>query len=205
MSITKKEDLISLIIDKEWTLFDKVEGIDGRASCQDDKPTFYIMRGAQFAAWDTPTLESYYIDLCQAEMAGRNLLSEKYAYMMEFTMPEAYEKLKHLLPVPDAEKQALLADILAVLMRQTEAFMREYPKFLRISRPVYTEQDGLDTSIETYELGEMKTYSTVTLSLYYKHICEMEAQGQRIVYQIMENTAKAYGYESLEHVERTLA
>ncbi|MDY2738998.1 MAG: DUF4125 family protein [Acidaminococcus sp.] len=37
--------LIQRIIEREWTLFDEVHNIGGRASCQDDRETFFIMRG----------------------------------------------------------------------------------------------------------------------------------------------------------------
>ena len=41
----EKMKLIQRLIEREWTLFDKVRNIGGRASCQDDRKTFFIMRG----------------------------------------------------------------------------------------------------------------------------------------------------------------
>ena len=40
----EKMKLIQRLIEREWTLFDKVRNIGGRASCQDDRKTFFIMR-----------------------------------------------------------------------------------------------------------------------------------------------------------------
>lgn len=204
MGQSRFNQLIDNIVDKEWYYFDKVEGMGGRAPCQDDQQTFYIMRTVQFCAWNIATLESYYADLCQAEQEGRNLLTEKYAYMLEYTMPGEYDKLKHLLPEIDEKKQELLSRIHALFMRQTETFMHKYPKFLKISRPVYSKEDGFNTSIETYQLGELKTYSSKTLRHYLQHIQALENNGIRIVDVIMDNTAKAYGYNSTEQVERLL-
>lgn len=80
-------DLIDLVIDKEWKMFDRVQNEGGRASCQNDPATFRIMRASQFMTWPEDLLRSYLADLEHAERAGRNLLTEKYAFMMEYTLP----------------------------------------------------------------------------------------------------------------------
>ena len=41
-------DIIQQIVDIEWAFFDQVQNIGGRADCQDDYPTFLIMRKRQF-------------------------------------------------------------------------------------------------------------------------------------------------------------
>ena len=79
----EKMKLIQRLIEREWTLFDKVRNIGGRASCQDDRKTFFIMRGSQFLSWNVPLLESYENDLRAAQAEGRNLLAEKYGYRPE--------------------------------------------------------------------------------------------------------------------------
>ena len=93
-----KEQLIEKIVELEWQQFQKVQNEGGRASCQDNRPTFNIMRTSQFLVWKMEILESYYQDLQDAESKGWNLLTEKYARMMESTAPVQYEQLKERLP-----------------------------------------------------------------------------------------------------------
>ena len=47
---TPKDGLINRIIELEWDMFDKVTNTGGRAACQDDEWTFYVMRFSQFSA-----------------------------------------------------------------------------------------------------------------------------------------------------------
>lgn len=192
---------IETLITKEWNMFTNVQNIGARASCQDDFDTFYIMRASQFEAWDVPTLRSYLKDLERAEMEGRNLPAEKYGYMMESTDPASFEKVKGLIPAVGAEKEALVEGILSVFLKQTEYFFEMHPVFVDGSRPLYKTGDVYFTSIETYTMGELKTYSEETLKAYLAHIRSLESEGKSIVYMIYENTVRHYGYESIEAME----
>ena len=49
--MTKKERFIEAVVDIEWIQFQQVHNEGGRASCQDDRETFEIMRKSQFLAW----------------------------------------------------------------------------------------------------------------------------------------------------------
>ncbi len=84
----KKENLIQM----EWQQFYQVHNEGGRASCQEDPKTFAIMRRSQFTAWPEALVDSYTADLEAAEEVGRNLLTEKYAWMME-DYAEKYPRL----------------------------------------------------------------------------------------------------------------
>ena len=77
-----KKEYTASIIRMEWELFDKVQNIGGRASCQDQWSTFQIMRSSQLLAWTPELLSSYQNDLLEAKAAGRNPLSEKYGYII---------------------------------------------------------------------------------------------------------------------------
>ena len=65
---TPKDGLINRIIELEWDMFDKVTNTGGRAACQDDEWTFYVMRFSQFSALSEAMLQSYkqdpYIPSC---------------------------------------------------------------------------------------------------------------------------------------------
>ena len=99
--MSKKDDLVSKIIEREWDMFQNVENIGGKASCQQDYQTFEIMRYSQAMSWSEETLESYLKDLQKAQKNKRNLLTEKYARMMESTSPLEYAQIESLLPPLD--------------------------------------------------------------------------------------------------------
>ena len=63
----ERRELERQIVEKEWLMFQQVQGVNGRAACQDDWTTFLIMRLSQFEGWDTDVLESYFEDIVQAE------------------------------------------------------------------------------------------------------------------------------------------
>ena len=99
-----EQELVRKIAEAEWRMFDAVNrGTGLRASCQEDPETFFIMRTSQAEAWTEALRESYYADLLAAEAEGRNLLTEKYARMMESTDPAAFAQIRELLPPVDEE------------------------------------------------------------------------------------------------------
>ena len=114
------------IVAEEWRQFQLVQNEGGRASCQDDFPEFQRQRESQFKAWPQQLLDSYYQDLLDAAQQGRNLLTEKYAYMMRETAPERFAAMEHLLPPVDGEKRALVEEIVAAHLEWAEAFAAEF-------------------------------------------------------------------------------
>ena len=79
------QTMIETIIEIEWEMFQHTENMGGRASCQDDFETFYIMRGSQYANWTDEMRECWLSFLKQSQAEGRNLVAEKYGRMMQFT------------------------------------------------------------------------------------------------------------------------
>ena len=88
-----RDDLMSEIIKLEWEMFSHVSNVGGPASCQLRPDTFKIMRKSQAATWPDELLTSYLEDLKAATRDGRNIMTEKYARMMESTFPEEYRTL----------------------------------------------------------------------------------------------------------------
>ena len=198
-----KKALIQAILDLEWPMFHNVNGEDGpKADCQNDHPTFIGMRTAQFDAWDEATLASYLEDLQAAKAAGRNLDTEKYIHMMRSTYPLKYEELKKQCVFPDQEGLDYAEKITDKMIEQTVALFDTYPYVAGSGRPLRSQEDwGGVTSIETYQKGELYTYSTRTLKLLWEHMQRLEAQGVSIARIILENGIKYYGYKNLEEAE----
>lgn len=196
---------IDSIINLEWKQFDQVQNHGGRASCQDDWETFSIMRKSQYMAWTDELLESYYKDLTEAEDKGWNLITEKYARMMESTAPEEYEVLKDKLPSRTVERLALQEEIIKIQVRWVEEFAKKYPNVSGNGRNIYTEEDNLyNTSYETYLRGEIGIYSEKTIALYRQFIYNLQAEGKNLAQCIIENTVKQYGYKDLDDTEKNL-
>lgn len=195
-------EIIEKIVGLEWKQFDKVINEGGRAGCQDDFETFSIMRKSQYIAWNEELLESYLDDLQQAEKVGRNLIMEKYARMMQSTAPQKYSELQDSLPVLDEERIKIQEEIIRIQMTWMEDFAREFPNMAGRARRLHTyEDDEYDTSYETYLRGELGTYSDNTFVLYGRFIASLAKEGRNLAYDIMGNTARLYGYDSLEAAE----
>lgn len=196
---TEKDPLIAAIIGAEWQMFDKVQNEGGRAACQNDARTFAIMRYSQFAPLPQDVLESYRDDLEQAAQVGRNLLAEKYAYMMEYTDPATFDRtLRDHLPAVSAYKQELCARIANRLIRDEQQFAARYPALHAQGRPTEGAQAD-DVSVHVYALGELKTYSERTLERYDAWLRAHPEENISInVHRVM---VQLYGYDSLEAAE----
>jgi hypothetical protein len=205
MANTPSELLVETLVETEWAMFQNVHNEGGRAGCQDDFPTFQAMRTAQFAAWSEETARSYLEDLEEAQAQGRNLLAEKYFHMMKVTAPEEYAAGLDKVRLPDEEQLALIDQIMALQLPQTQALREKYPLVGEAGRPLYAAEDRpWDMSVETYQRGEYATYSARTLSLLYAHIKELSEQGVSFAQRVLENSVCSYGYESLAQAEATL-
>ena len=192
-----KDPLLNDIIDREWNMFQKVENIGGRAYCQDQRDEFYVNRYSQHNALSEDTLRSYQNDLIRAEAEGRNLIMEKYAYMMEFTEPEYYQaKLKAYLPVLDHRKANLIAGIISRQLAGYQEYAARYPAMAGAGRPA--EDMPGETSIRQYSVGEYRTYSTGTLELVLRDVMAMENP----VIEIQKTLITFYGFSDLDEAER---
>ena len=198
----KKEELIKT----EWEFFQKVENEGGRASCQEDPKTFFIMRRSQFAPWPEDLTDSYGRDLRRALEEGRNPLAEKYAWMMKSTAPEAFEKIRHHLPEVTEYSERVIEQIVERHLAWMEDYGKRYPKLASGNRALRSSQDSAyETSFETYLRGELCTYSENTLLLYLSFLKELEREGKSLSLLIMDSMVKAYGYAGLEDAEARLS
>jgi len=200
-----KMDFVEKIVELEWKQFDKVKNEGGRADCQDNWNTFSIMRKSQYLAWPQDLLQSFCNDLEVAGNKGWNLIMEKYARMMESTAPDRYEELKKDLPELSEDRIAIQEEIIKIQVGWMETFAEKYPKMAVNARTIHTSEDTpYNTSYETYLRGELGTYSERTFLLYGRFIAGLCKEGKNLAYEIMNNTAKLYGYESVEDAEEKL-
>ena len=199
-----KDELINQIIETEWKMFDLVRNEGGRAACQDDAWTFYVMRYSQHHVFSEAALSSYRQDLTLARQEGRNLITEKYAYMMEFTEPDYFDRnLKDQLPRISPEKQRLVDSAANLMIRFEREFEERYPAFADRGRPLTGIGSG-DVSFHIYAIGELKTYSDRTLELYLADLRNAVSNKENPSIAIHEMTAQFYGYKSLDYAEAKL-
>jgi len=196
------EQVLRDILDLEWEMFHSVQGIDGPAACQQDRKTFEIMRSSQLRGWKDEVAESYLDDLRQAKARGRNLMTEKYARMMEYTSPCEYRRIAPNLPPLSAEAVSLIERIAQISVRWMEELVAKYPHVGAQGRAVRNSGDtAYSPSFETYTRGELATYGVRTLELLEKHYLDMAAAGENPAEVILRHTVAQYGYASLERAE----
>ena len=197
--------IIESIIQLEWEMFQNVRNTGGRAGCQDDWETFYIMRKSQFSLWEKELLCSYERDLLDGKGVGRNLIMEKYAYMMESTVPEEYRKIAENLPKISEEKEKLIEGIISIQVSWREEMAGEYPQLSGQARIVHTAEDTAeDISFETYLRGELKTYSMETLVRYGQLVAAYAGNGKNMVEEIIARTVRLYGYSDMRQAENAV-
>lgn len=192
---------IDEIVSMEWELFTNLKNEGGRASCQDNKPEFEINRKSQFEAWGENVVNSYYNDLITASNEGRNLLFEKYAFMMEYTHFSEFEKIKNYLPFQDEKKLKVISLIENIIMKWEEEFREKYPNISKNARPMENVNEGELASARVYLIGEHKSYSYITNLYFYDYIKNLD---YNLVEKIFLNIAKKKSYNSLEEFENFL-
>lgn len=204
-NLANRTIIADAIVEYEWAAFDKTQNAGGRANCQDDWQTFSIMRRSQYYSWPMELLQTVYADFVEADKNGRNVISEKYGYMMESTFPGEFEKIKSLLPPVDEDKKEIIENIVSIQVAMMEDFAEKYPHLAGNARSIHTSEDTpYLTSYETYLRGELKTYHPDSLSMYGRFVAILAANGENIAKKTMNMTAFLYGYESLEKAEERL-
>lgn len=199
-------EIIDEIINLEWEMFQKVENIGGRASCQNDYETFFIMRFSQYGSWDQKMIEAYLDFVKSCQRSGRNLVSEKYARMMKYTNPEYYEKeLSAYLPEVSYAQRIFIDEIVLQMIIWEKAFSDKYPKLSAASRPISSEEDSKGfTSMETYARGELETYPLELLALYCEYIKKLKKNDKSLSVINQNIMVHLYGYESIEEAEQSI-
>lgn len=194
---------VERLAELEFRTFDKVQGMGGRAACQDDWETFSIMRRSQYLPWEEELLEQWLAAFQAAADAGRNLIMEKYARMMESTDPAEYAAFADQLPALSPEFIRLREAIIAIQIPWMEEFAAQYPHLASRARVIHTAEDSpAQTSYETYLRGELSVYPFEVLYGYGRWVVSLHQAGENLTCLTMAETVRAYGYGSLEDAER---
>lgn len=197
-----RTQLVQQIIDIEWDMFSSVQNTGGKASCQNDRDDFVIMRKSQFSIWADDTLESYLGDLIKARQDHRNLMSEKYGFMMESTFPDEFAQIADQLPVIAPEAVQLIEDIVGQHVIWKEELDKKYPVLGSLGRAARSAGDRMGMpSLETYMRAELKTYSAATLALVHRDTMEHREQGQNDAMATLLAQVQQCGFASLEEAE----
>ena len=194
---------IQKIINTEWDMFQQVDNIGGRADCQDDFETFYIMRRSQYDNWTTEMVDAYSDFAARSQEEGRNLVSEKYARMMAYTDLHYFNKhLRDKLPAVPAKNFRLINRIVERLICWEEEMARRYPKLAGTARPIRSSEDKYGfTSMETYARGELETYPEELLALYCQYVDDLWDEGISLSRKNLQTMVSMYGYDSIDEAE----
>lgn len=200
-------DLVEEVIRHEWDQFQRTENEGGRAACQGNWPMFHQMRASQFMTWPEDLLRSYLDDLTEADMAGRNLVTEKYARMMASTAPDEYrERIEPFIPRLSGTRIADQERVIAVQVAWARDFRERYPKLGAAMRVLTTAEDTPeDTSFETYLRGELGTYSDRTLARYAAMVEDLRDAGRNLTEETVLNTVRLGGFADLDEAEAAQA
>lgn len=200
----QSEQLAEEITKLEWDQFQFTHNEGGRANCQGNWSTFHIMRMSQFLAWPRELQESYKQDLEIANKENRNLITEKYARMMESTAPDIFERTikPYIKPILDPQKSDQ-EQIIRTQVAWAADFRERYPHLGLHMRVLRTSEDTEEnTSFETYLRGELSTYSNATFAKYQRFVEKLQSQNLNLTQIIILNTVRMYGYDSLDSAER---
>ncbi|WP_156285723.1 DUF4125 family protein [Oceanivirga salmonicida] len=196
-----KEKIIKEILEKEWELFTNLKNTGGRANCQDNKEEFYNTRLSQWENLSRDINYSYLRDLNETIKQGRNLLFEKYAYMMEYTHKDEYDKIKDYLPAVDERNEKVIEKIENIVMEWERQFYNKYPKFCKNVRSMEEIKENDIAPAKVYLIGEHKSYSYTTNLLYLQYIKSLD---YNLVEKIYQTLVAKKGLPNLDELEGSL-
>lgn len=174
--IPERPALVEEIVEREWEMMRAVVS-DGRSLCQERPGTFRAMRRISHSVLSRDTLASYLGDLRNAQVEGRNLVTEKYA-RMEGQIP----------PVSDCP---LIPRIVAIESAWMKALCAAFPLTLQAAAGYFAR----------YEACELETYSDATLTLLYRDVLAGRAAGRNLVRERYEDLFRDLGQGTLADVE----
>lgn len=200
-----REKVIDEIVNLEFEAFDKVQNVGGRAECQNNFPTFYVMRKSQYLTWTDDMLIAIKELWLYNKKKGWNMITEKYGRMMESTAPEEYEQIKANFPEKSERTIQIVNQIAKIQVEWMKDFALKYPKLASNARDITSDADDIDNaSYETYLKGELLTYSEELLNMYARFVVDLYKNGKNLAEMTIENTVRMQGYDSLDEAEAAI-
>lgn len=180
----KDREVLQKILELEWEFFDKVNGLNGRAVCQDDSYMFIVMRLAQHLLFSKETRLSILNDYEAMKIEGVNPIEGKYARMMKYTDEKMYEKNLSMLPNVSPIKRQKIMDLIKLFEKSLVEIKSELPNTIKNTRPF--ENTGKSISSLSYFYAELTFFSYRTLRLMKKDVIAMN--NPTCVERIFQNT-----------------
>ncbi len=174
--IAERDVLTREIVEREWEMMRAVVS-DGRSLCQERPGTFRAMREMSHSVLSRDTLASYLGDLRNAQVDGRNLVTEKYARMGG--------------QIPPLSACPLIPRIVAIESAWMEALCTAFPITLQAAVTYFAR----------YEACELETYSDATLTLFYRDVLAAREAGRNLVRERYEHLFRKLGQGTLAEVE----
>ncbi len=168
---SSRDTIIQAIVNIEEAMFDRVTNEGGRASCQDQLKTFRMMREIVQVAHSNAFLNEYLKFLTEAQEAGRNLMTEKYAIMQGLIPKDLNDTMEY---------------IVSTEMAWMEEIKKQYPNLFK--------KEG---RFRDYLEGEIQTFSDECVHLYYQEIVEAEMAKKNLVRVRYEKLYELLGRGSL--------
>lgn len=196
-----KDELLNKIVSVEWEMFSAVKAIDSGSSptCQEDKQSFIIMRCSNFSPWPDTLLSHYLEFIVSAQTQERNVITEKYAFMMRSTDPDAYSNIKNQLPeVPEVSRR-LIEKCISIHLNWKKELDQRHPSLKQIGRVLESSADTRErTSIETYLRGELSTYPLSLLEEYCLFLDNLLAHERNGAEEVLTETVRLLGFSSIK-------
>ncbi len=174
--IPERDALVEDVVEREWEMMRAVVS-DGRSLCQERPGTFRAMREMSHSVLSRDTLASYLGDLRNAQVAGRNLVTEKYA-RMEGQIP----------PVSDCP---LIPRIVAIESAWMSELCAAFPLTFQAAAGNFAR----------YASCELETYSDTTLTLLYRDVLGAREARRNLVRERYQSLFEKLGQGTLADVE----
>lgn len=178
--------VVDKIVKYEWEMLLKTNSQQQHLECKNNKYMFFLMRKSQWSVYPLDIQAAYLRDIHQAIATGRNLMIEKYAYMMEHTDPSSFAQLKDRLPFRGEQKRALVKDILEQHQHWYAEVVLQLPKTVAQGRGCTVNSTQL-TDVPTYLEGELYTYSEDTLERIFAFNQAEKQRGNNVLFCIYQN------------------